>query len=970
MSPWTLTAGNSGNNSSDSSNKNAMNTAASSSDIVDERGVSSTETSLGSEKNQNASDRTTTTATHPETTKQQRHLRLRPTIALLPKAVVDQIAAGEVVQRPVSVVKELLENSLDAGATQIIVQFDGLSKLSIIDNGRGIPKKDLELLCVRHATSKLACVDDFSSLETFGFRGEALASTSMVSKLVTVVSRVRMGDYDDDNFNDKDNKNSNNSTSYSVAYSQSYKAGKPTLKTPRPCARKVGTTITIEDLFYNVPHRQKAYAKKDSEEYAKIHKVVQDYSVHYPTVGFVCQRKSKRNNGRSKQNQQQQQQLIVDCNTGQIPAVKALLQSRSEASKIAVQTNDRKEKIKEATKQILSQILESNLANHLLYMECGTTNATSNTNGTAENNNNNNNNNNNSISDKSQQKYEFKYCAEIYFTSPTYHSTGNNKAKQGKFVLFLNHRLVDLPPLKRSLEDIYADLGNPNRNKGSSSNSSNTKPVLVVNLMVPGCQVDVNVHPSKRQVALMHQEDLVRDICCKLKERLEEDGQAFVAQSVQTKPKPKPIIKNPYAREGTKRKRSIDPEDGSNENDDDGNSDTGKASRSCCGGDESNCWERPSKKISQSTVAASVRTPDTKSNPKYPNNSNNNSTAKKVAPSKLIRTNAAARSGAIEPFLVSTQTQTQTQLSLSQNSETSNDTMDLPPSRRPLSSEQQQKMAVLHVSTCPLSKTWSPLDMSQPGAFAEQLRRERCTCPTEPARRTVLIPNTIVKTKRVVPTPSKYSSIAQLRKRIGKQQCFETTTMIRKAFFMGVMSHQRSLIQCDEELVMVNHFELAKELFYQLALARFGGGAQLAHLGGSGGNGGIHIQTVIEQALQCEDELTQQYEKDRESRQSGDTSNIENNNNNKRNNSDLSLSGMIEVNDSNRNLAQHVTARLVESASMLDEYFSIRIEFPSQNDENGMENNSIDDLSSCAVLTGLPVLLEGHCPQPRESILL
>lgn len=135
---------------------------------------------------------------------------LRPKIAILPKAVVDQIAAGEVVQRPVSVVKELLENSLDAGATQIVVRFDGLSHLSITDNGKGIAKKDLELLCTRHATSKLQSVDDFSTLGTFGFRGEALASTSMVSRLLTVVSRVRLGDYDDDDDDDKTGNNNNN----------------------------------------------------------------------------------------------------------------------------------------------------------------------------------------------------------------------------------------------------------------------------------------------------------------------------------------------------------------------------------------------------------------------------------------------------------------------------------------------------------------------------------------------------------------------------------------------------------------------------------------------------------------------------------------------------------------------------------------------------------------------------------------
>jgi hypothetical protein len=290
------------------------------------------------------------------------------------------------------------------------------------------------------------------------------------------------------------------------------------------------------------------------------------------------------------------------------------------------------------------------------------------------------------------------------------------------------------------------------------------------------------------------------------------------------------------------------------------------------------------------------------------------------------------------------------------------------------------QFAVLHVSTCPLSNPSSlpSIDLSKPGAFAAQLKLERCTCPTEPARRTVLVPNTIVRPKRVVPTPSKYTSVALLRKRVGKQQCSETTQMIRKAFFMGVMSHQRSLVQCEEELMMINHFEMAKELFYQLALARFDGGAQLAQLGGStlgGGNGGIHIQTVVAQALQCEDDMALQKEKIRESSsQSSDrTNNNSGDNDDKQHSDDMSsLTGMLQVTDSNCNLAQHVTARLVESSAMLDEYFSIRIEFPEQNEketthtENGNDHDNIDDISSGAILTGLPVLLEGHCPQPRK----
>ena len=898
--------------------------------------------------------------------------RNRPRIAVLPRAVVDQIAAGEVVQRPVSVVKELLENSLDAGATRIVVQYDGLSRLSIADNGRGIRRADLELLCTRHATSKLVSVDDFSDLSTFGFRGEALASTSMVSRMLTVVSRVRVGEY-----GDNDDEGTNPSVAV-AAYSQSYQNGKPLQKAPKPCARKVGTTITVNDLFYNVLHRQRAYSKREADEYGRIHKIVQDYAVHYPTVGFVCQRRMAAPGGRK--GAAQHKQLVVDCNTGQIPAVGALLQSREAHTMAAedtrAQNSSQKEKVVEATKQILSHVLESNLANHLLYVECSSRSEdkvpTSNNNNSGNSDNDNNCNSNNNTKE-GLDRYKFRYAAEIYFTSPTYNNSGGGgktrkgSSKQGKFILFLNHRLVDLPPLKRALEDVYAHLGNPGRNNTASNNAG--KPVLVVNLRVPGCQVDVNVHPSKRQVALMHQEDLIREVAQTLKDRLEEEGQAFVAQSVATTTPTKPIIRNPYTKSSNrKRKRSSNEPSGVTEKGDDEEDDNNKDN------DDQN--DEGEKRSEHPTYFNSPQQQNHRGKADAEKRNIASSGKKKTAPSKLIRTNTAARAGAIEPFLVATQLSSQQ--SQSQSIPDDDDETDNPSSsRRPLSQQQQPPM--VHVPPCPLADPSSlmsanDIDLSQPGAFATVLKRERCTCPTDVidvARRTVFVPNSVIRPKRVVPTPSKYTSMASLRKRVGKQQCHETTRRIRKAFFMGVLSHQRSLVQCDEELVMINHFELAKELFYQLALARFRGGASLARLGG----GGIDIQTVVAQALQCEDELTLRCAA---KNTDGSNSNA-NDDNNTGGNDNPSCGGMFQVNDPNQDLAQHVTARLVESSAMLEEYFSIRIELQkstnegdSKNDDsNNQQSEKINekehnDTTGKAILTGLPVLLEGHSPQPRK----
>jgi DNA mismatch repair protein MutL len=184
-------------------------------------------------------------------------------IRLLSSEVASQIAAGEVIERPASVVKELLENSLDAGAKSVTINVEEAGKklIEIADDGIGIPSDELELAASRHATSKLVRSEDLFSIVTLGFRGEALASIGSVSRM-TITSRV------------KDEKEG------ARLKVEGGKSGKPT-----KVGTTVGTTVRVEELFYNVPARLK-FLKTDVTERRAIDALVARYALAYPEKRF------------------------------------------------------------------------------------------------------------------------------------------------------------------------------------------------------------------------------------------------------------------------------------------------------------------------------------------------------------------------------------------------------------------------------------------------------------------------------------------------------------------------------------------------------------------------------------------------------------------------------------------------------------------------------------------------------------
>ncbi len=181
----------------------------------------------------------------------------------LPPLVVNQIAAGEVVERPASVVKELVENAIDAAATRVVVAIDngGRDLIRVTDNGAGIPFGELELAVAPHATSKIETTDDLNAIETLGFRGEALASIASVSRL-TLVSRPAGAD----------------------------EAGRIEVegdrrREPRPDSGPPGTTVTVRNLFFNTPARRK-FLRTEATETGRITRTLEALALGHPRIGL------------------------------------------------------------------------------------------------------------------------------------------------------------------------------------------------------------------------------------------------------------------------------------------------------------------------------------------------------------------------------------------------------------------------------------------------------------------------------------------------------------------------------------------------------------------------------------------------------------------------------------------------------------------------------------------------------------
>ncbi|KAI0360593.1 DNA mismatch repair protein MutL [Trametes cingulata] len=372
-------------------------------------------------------------------------------IRRLQESVINRIAAGEIIHRPASALKELIENSLDAGATSIKVTIKegGLKLLQIQDNGCGIRKEDLPILAERFTTSKLSTFSDLSRLTTYGFRGEALASISYVSNL-TVVTKTKA-----------------DTCAWKACYADGalvpIKAGAS--PDPKPCAGNDGTTITVENLFYNTPTRLSSL-RGSSEEYARILDVVTRYAIHNPHVSFTCKK------------------------------------SGSPSPDVSTPSSS-------TTVQAIRLLYGQSVAKELLHVSVSSSDKGKAT-ATAVHDN---------ASDDDDDTGDESWSAEAHFTNANY------QAKKMTLLLFINHRLVESSRIKRALEAVYNGV----LAKGVS-------PFIYLSLQIDPRSVDVNVHPTKKEVHFLNEDAIIERIADTVQEALigQSQSRVFEYQTLST----------------------------------------------------------------------------------------------------------------------------------------------------------------------------------------------------------------------------------------------------------------------------------------------------------------------------------------------------------------------------------------------------------------------------------------------------
>ncbi|KAF7836425.1 DNA mismatch repair protein MLH1 [Senna tora] len=348
-----------------------------------------------------------------------------PKIHRLDESVVNRIAAGEVIQRPVSAIKELVENSIDAKSSSISVAIKdgGLKLIQVSDDGHGIRYEDLPILCERHTTSKLSAFEDLRCIKSMGFRGEALASMTYVGHVT--VTTITEGELH--------------------GYRVSYRDGVMEHE-PKACAAVKGTQIMVENLFYNMAARRKTL-QNSADDYSKIVDLMSRFAVHHINISFSCRKHG---------------------------AMRADVHTTATSSRL----------------DAIRSVYGVSVARNLMEIEA-------------------------SDNDPSSSLFEMK----------GFISNADYAAKKITMVLFINDRLVECSALKRAIEIVYA-----------ATLPKASKPFVYMTIALPSENVDVNVHPTKREVSLLNQEVIIEKIQSVIESRLRSSNDARTFQEQTTEP--------------------------------------------------------------------------------------------------------------------------------------------------------------------------------------------------------------------------------------------------------------------------------------------------------------------------------------------------------------------------------------------------------------------------------------------------
>jgi len=505
------------------------------------------------------------------------------------------------------------------------------------------------------------------------------------------------------------------------------------------------------------------------------------------------------------------------------------------------------------------------------------------------------------------------------------------------FILFINDRLVECSSLKRAIESTYSD-----------SLPKGNKPFIYLSLTLPGSHIDVNVHPTKREVAFLYEEKLCDAVVSAVRSAISSatSSRIFVAQALFPAQALAASKENNLGHSDVVQnvRHSNDSANTYNKwrgvNDKRKRDDADKSSSESEESDYEN--ELRSSKVN---ARGGKSKKERNYSDTFSHQGGEKASSKKIYdPTRLVRTNAAAPAGALEPFLVPTQTQSQATSGVAGGGISCEDkALHVDPA---IVKEKKTSYSFEHSEDCEFfesSRKNETINMTVPGAFTAI-----CRCQIKGGKElsgSLLLKETDGRRrnrpKRVVPTSCSYSSIQMLRLDITARSHRDISSKLREATFVGCVSRHRSLIQCGIELLMIHHSKLSKEMFYQLALANFGGGVNIAKLGG-----GIDVVAAIESALSLDDSNINCDISTEHHNINGTHSTL----------AEQSKSIATSAKLANEKLAQQAAICLGDKSDMLKEYFSLSFEY---------KEASSDKDAKSLYLTGLPVLLDGFIPAPH-----